>query len=70
MKRTKKNKASRQKSKPNSRQEKSRANGRQSKPKDSERDKMKYVEKHSTEESYSQPVAKHPRTDADVQQGQ
>ena len=54
----------------NSRQEKSSANGRQSKPKDYNRDKAKYEEKHSTEESYSQPVPKHPRTDVDVQQGQ
>ena len=45
-----------EKSKANSRQDKSRANGRQSEPKDYERDKMKYVEKHSTEESYSQPL--------------
>ena len=70
MKRTEKSKAnSRQKSKTNSRQ-KSIANGRQSKPKDHERDKAKYVEKHSTEESCSQPVPKHPRTDEDVQQEQ
>ena len=53
----------------NSRQDKSRANSRQSKPKDYDRDKAKYEEKHSTEESCSQPVP-HPRTDADVQQGQ
>ena len=42
-----------EKSKANSRQ-KSRANGRQSKPKDYDRDKAKYEEKHSTEESCSQ----------------
>ena len=30
----------------------------------------KYEEKHSTEESYSQPVPKRLRTDVDVQQGQ
>ena len=68
--RTEKSKAnSRQKSKANSRQ-KSIANGRQSKPKDCDRDKAKYEEKRSTEESCSQPVPKYPRTDADVQQGQ
>ena len=81
MKRTEKSKAnSRQKSKANSRQEKSMANSRQEKsmaksrqegkPKDCDRDKAKYEEKHSTEESCSQPVPKHLRTDADVQQGQ
>ena len=59
-----------EKSKANSRQDKSRANSRQSKPKEYDRDKAKYEEKHSTEESCSQPVPKHPRTDADVQQGQ
>ena len=52
------------------RTEKRTANGRQSKPKDHDRDKAKYEEKHSTEDSCSQPVPKHPRTDADVQQGQ
>ena len=51
-------------------QDKSIANGRQSEPKDYDRDKAKYEEKHITEESCSQPVPKHPRTDADVQQGQ
>ena len=60
---------SRQKSTANSRQ-KSKANGRQSEPKDGDRDKAKYDAKHITEESCSQPVPKHPRTDADVQQGQ
>ena len=72
MKRTEKSKAnSRQKSKANSRQDKkSKANSRQSEPKDCDRDKAKYEEKHLTEESCSQPVPKHPRTDADVQQGQ
>ena len=79
MKRTEKSKAnsrekskvnSRQKSKANSKQEKSIANGSQSKPKDCDRDKAKYEEKHLTEESGSQPVRKHPRRDADVQQGQ
>ena len=61
MKRTEKSKAnSRQKSKANSRQ-KSTANVRQSKPKDNDRDKAKYEEEHSTEESYSQPVPKHPK---------
>ena len=70
MKRTEKSKAnSRQKSKANKRQ-KSKANSRQSKPKDCDRDKAKYEEKPSTEESCSQPVPKHPRTDADVQQEQ
>ena len=43
---------------------------RQSEPKDCDRDKAKYDEKHTTEERYSQPVPKHPRTDADAQQGQ
>ena len=42
----------------------------QSQPKDYDRDKAKYDEKHFTEKSCSQPVPKHPRTDADVQQGQ
>ena len=46
------------------------ANSRQGKPKDHDRDKAKYEEKHSTEESCSQPVPKHSRTDADVQQVQ
>ena len=73
MKRTEKSKANgRQKSRANGRQDKSRANGRQdksraigrqSKPKDCERDKAKYEEKHNTEESCSQPVP-------DVQQEQ
>ena len=58
-----------EKSKANSRQ-KSIANSRQRKPKDFDRDKAKYEEKHSTEESCSKPVPKHPRTGADVQQGQ
>ena len=67
MKRTEKSKAnSRQKSKANGRQ-KSKDNGRQDKPKDYDRDKAKNEDKHSTEESCSQPVPKHPRTDADVQ---
>ena len=71
MKRTDKSKANRrQKSKANGRQDKSIANGRQSKSKDYDRDKAKYEEKHSMEGSYSQPVPKHLRTDADVQQGQ
>ena len=39
-------------------------------PKDYDRDKAKYEEKHSTEESCSQPVPKHLRSDADVQEGQ
>ena len=52
----------------NGRQEKSTANGRQSKPEDG--DKAKYEAKHIKEVSCSQPVPKHPRTDADVQQGQ
>ena len=43
-------------SKANSRQEKSVANSRQGKPKVYDRDKAKYAEKHSTEESCSQPV--------------
>ena len=51
-------------------EEQSMANSRQGKPKDHDRDKAKYEEKHSTEESCSQPVPKHLRTDADVQQGQ
>ena len=46
------------------------ANSRQGKPKDYDRDKAKYEEKHSTEKSCSQPVPKHSRTDADVQQVQ
>ena len=75
--RQKSNANSRQKSKANSsqdkstangRQDKSIANGRQSKPKDHDRDKAKYEEKHTTEESCSQLVPKHPRTDADVRQ--
>ena len=71
MKRTEKSTANcMQKSRANSRQEKSTANGRKIKPKDYDRDKAKYEEKHSTEESYSQPVPKRLRTDADVQQGQ
>ena len=52
------------------RTDKSIANSRRSKPKDCDRDKAKYEEKHSKEESCSQPVLKHPRTDADVQQVQ
>ena len=39
-------------------------------PKVNDRDKAKYDEKHSTEESCSQPVPKHLRSDADVQEGQ
>ena len=60
MKRTEKSKTnSRQDtSRANGRQEKSMANGRQGKPKDYERDKAKYEEKHSAEESCSQPVPK------------
>ena len=58
----------RQKSKANGRQEKNIANGRQSEPKDCDRDKAKYEKKHLTDKSCSQPVPKHPRTDADVQQ--
>ena len=58
----------------NSRQDKSRANSRQSKPKAHDRDKAKceanYEENHSAEESCNQPVPKHLRTDADVQEGQ
>ena len=68
---------SRQKSRANGRQDKSIAFGRQGKPKGSDRDKAKYEanyeEKHSTEvrlQQSSQPVSKHPRTDADVQQEQ
>ena len=78
--RNRKSKAnSRQKSKANSRQDESRANGRQKKiiansrqsePKDGDRDKAKYAARHITEESCSQPVPKHPRTDSDVQQEQ
>ena len=60
----------RQKSIANGRQDKSIANGRQSKPKDYDRDKAKYEEKHSFKKSCSQPVPKHLRTDADVQQVQ
>ena len=52
------------------RTEKSKASSRQSEPEDYDRDKAKYEEKHSTEESCSQPVPKHLRADADVQQGQ
>ena len=59
-----------EKSKANSAQKKSTANSRQSEPKDFDRDKAKYDEKHITEESCSQPVQKHRITDADVQQGQ
>ena len=75
MKRTEKSIANRrQKSIVNSRQDKSRANSRQGKPKGYDRDKAKYEanyeEKHSTEESCSQPVPKHLRTDADVQERQ
>ena len=63
MKITEKSEAnSRQKSKNNSRQ-KSKANSWQSKPKDGDRAKAKYEEKHSTEESCSQRVPA-------VQQGQ
>ena len=74
MKRTEKSTAdSRQKSMANSRQ-KSRPHSKQDKPKGYDRDKTKYEanyeEKHSTEESCSQPVPKHLRTDADVQEGQ
>ena len=66
-KRNEKSKAnSKQKSKASGRQEKRRANGRQSKPKDYDRDKAKYEEKHCTEESCSQAVPKHLRTDAVV----
>ena len=66
MKRTEKSTAdSRQKSRPHSKQDK---------PKGYDRDKTKYEanyeEKHSIEESCSQPVPKHLRTDADVQEGQ
>ena len=75
MNRTEKSTAnSRQKSTANSRQDKSRANSRQGKPKGCDRDKAKYEanyeEKHSTEESCSQPVPKRLRTDADVQEEQ
>ena len=84
MKRTEKSRAnsrqksianSRQKSMANSRQkDKSRPNNRQGKPKGYDRVKTKYEanyeEKHSTEESCSQPVPKHLRTDGDVQEGQ
>ena len=56
------------------RTEKSIANSRQQgKPKVYDRDKAKYEanyeEKHSTDESCSQPVPKHLRVDADVQEG-
>ena len=65
MKRTEKSNAnSSQKSKVNSWQ-KSKANQRTT-----TETKAKNDEKHFTEESCSQPVPKHPRTDADVQQGQ
>ena len=40
-----------------------------SEPKDCDRDKAKYEEKHTTEESCSKQVAKHPRKNADIQQG-
>ena len=72
MKRTEKSKANstQDKSRANGRQEKSIADNRQGEQKDYDRDKAKYEEKHSTEESCSQPVPKHPRTDADIQQGQ
>ena len=60
---------SRQKSKANRRQ-KSRANSRQGKPKGYHRDKAKYEEKQSTEESCSQQVPEHLKTDADVQEEQ
>ena len=70
MKRTEKSEANSRQDKimANGRQEKSIANGRQSKPKDG--DKAKYDAKHITVVSCSQPPPKHPRTDADVQQGQ
>ena len=42
----------------------------QSEPQDCDRDKAKYDEKHFKEKSCSQPVPKHPRTDAEVQEGQ
>ena len=65
---------SRQKCIANSRQDKSRANSRQGKPKGYHRDKAKYKanyeEKQSTEESCSQQVPKHLKTDADVQEEQ
>ena len=52
MKRTEKSKPnSRQKSKANSRQDKSIANRRQSKPKDCDRYKAKYEERHLTEKA-------------------
>ena len=55
MRRTEKSKAnSRQKSKANGRQDKGIVNGRQSKSKDHDRDKAKYEEEHSTDESCSQ----------------
>ena len=61
---TRANSNSRQvKSRANSRQEESIANGRQSEPKDCDLDKAKHEEKHSTEESCSEPVPH-------VQQGQ
>ena len=48
-------------------------NSRQGKPKDYDRDKAKYEEVQSKAAAIhpdSQPVPKHLRTDADVQQGQ
>ena len=70
MKRTEKSKDnSKQKSKANSRQN-SKTNSRQSEPKDYDRDEAKNNEKHITEDRCSQPGKKHPRTDADVWQGQ
>ena len=45
------------KSRANCRQEKSLVNSRQSKPKDCDRDKVKYEEKHLTEESWLQPAS-------------
>ena len=53
MKRTEKSKANRR--------QKSIANGRQGESKDCDRDKAKYEENLSTEESCSQPLPKHPR---------
>ena len=58
------------KSKANGKQDESIAKGRHGEPKDYDRDKAKYDEKHTTQESCSQPVPKHPRTEADVEQGQ
>ena len=61
------------------RTEKSKANGRQksianssaeANQEDCHRDKAKYEAKHITEESCSQPIPKHPKTDSDFQQGQ